>query len=221
MDIAAAAAITAADRIATRRHEHDPDLQLPDGPAGLVRHVCRHRRVPQTMLRADLRDALAVLDFLELDLAQLRLWVLRELREAAGLSYRDLARLLRMRHRSGAEALVRRLEAAVEGGRRDEHPGRETRRAERAAARAARAVAAEQAAQLRAVVATLRAHRHELDEDTAGDVDYLAEAHARGDAAAVLSWLREILPDLRDRPLCKELRTAVDRGAQLLERSRT
>src|SRR5215207_9347535 len=101
---ATAAAVAAARIAARRRLADDPDLaQLTDELTGVVDYLRKHQRVPAQVLRADVVDAIEILNHLHAELDRLRLATLQTgLR--AGMTYSDLAKPLGVHTRQGAEA---------------------------------------------------------------------------------------------------------------------
>lgn len=79
------------------------------------------------MIRDDVAAALVILDHLRHQIDVHRLACLRA-GQAAGMSYADLAPLLGVGTRQGAELAVRRLESAAAGGPKDEKAERDSRR---------------------------------------------------------------------------------------------
>ena len=171
--------LTDASRIPPDRHRGgradrgstaaDPDLaQLTDELTGVVDYLRKHQRVPAQVLRADVVDAIEILNHLHAELDRLRLATLRTgLR--AGMTYSDLAEPLGVRTRQGAEAALRRLENAVAGGSKDEKAGRQDRKRSRQQT----TWLVRHSAELRAIAVKLLDHRAEMPH-LSDDLDDLA-----------------------------------------------
>jgi len=113
-DIAAARA--AADRIYMRRAEsHDPDLERLQAVnlLGIVAYAHTCTSVPSWVLRQDAEDSWIILEYFRAAVDTNRFRILRMGREKAGMTWQDLATMIGIRSRQGAEALFLRLRRAV------------------------------------------------------------------------------------------------------------
>ncbi len=164
-------ACAAADRIATRRYEaDDQDLdRLDEGLLGVVAYVGRYKRVPEAVRRADVADALVIVEHLRavLDSAELNLM---ETGRGAGMTWQELASARGIRSRQGAETAYRRLRNAVRGsGTKDHQRERASRENERALSRWLWV----HTGTLRATVQRVNTIRGVLPADVVSDLDEL------------------------------------------------
>jgi hypothetical protein len=159
---------------------------LPDDPAGVVAWVCAHQKAPASVLAADILDALALVGAVRVTLDRQEHTLLRAARKA-GVTWQQIARVMRLRSRQAAEQRARRLDAWHAGEGRSE--------------RAARARRAGEAAEAK----WLLRHRDEIRAVASALVvefpDEAAElAEALGDPAAtvreIVGWMSVVLADL-------------------------
>lgn len=205
------------DQLAAGRDAaEDPDLALlRDDPLSVVRHVTSRRRVSVDLRRSEIEPVWAVLDWVELEVDRLRLAAL-EAAKAAGMSYPDLAPILRVTGRAGVEARRARLRAAVAGGRKDERPVRAAGRRRRADDRTRR----DHGAELLQLARDLLEHTPpDLLEEVA-IVDLRLELVEHRGAVApsdgLLAGLRRLVADLHGLDLSPRLREVVDGGRAAL-----
>lgn len=167
------AAHRAAAAITERRTAcDDPALsQLPDPAdlAGVAGHAYRHRRgIPADVMQKDVKDAWKILRYLEHQIDEHRLGVLKAA-DLAGMTYSDLAPIVGVTGRTGVEALKSRLSAAVSGAPKDQQAAREARRI----AREAQTRADRLTAVLQAAVRTLAAAHGQLPPEAQSHLDDL------------------------------------------------
>lgn len=188
-------AADAAARVARRRRQHsDDDLEFLGATEwDVASHVARRQQVDPAVLREEVPDAFALIDFLRRELDRMELGVWRAA-EKGGFSFRELAELRGLNSRQAAEQRRRRLEAFAAGDDKRE-PAARARRRGRARPRSEATAGSARDAQVRDLVEQLVASASLVPEDCTEDVD---------DLAAALRWWRsgdptpaEVLDDLR------------------------
>jgi len=204
----ARAAREAADNIATRRYEHK-DPKLGDLNADNLLQVVVHARtsieeIPLEVLREDVADSLVILDHYPylIDLNRCRVI---EMALDVGMTWQEIAPLLGVRTRQGAEVAYRRLRNAVKSygkGTKDHEAERGSRQAERAEAAWLR----RNTRALRSFAVRLDGFRQHLPAELHGDLDYVFQAipatgeTARPGFAADLKMLLDSLAGTSDLP---------------------
>jgi hypothetical protein len=164
----------AADRIAMRRYEaRDPDLsRLEDGLLSIAAYAGRYQRVPEHIRRADVTDALVILDHLRALLDSNELAII-EMGRAAGMTWQDLATARGLSSRQGAETAYRRLRNAVRGsGTKDHERERASRQNDRELSRWLR----RNTSTLCAAALRINTARDRLPADLVTDMDELIAA---------------------------------------------
>lgn len=198
--VSRAEALSAIEAIGERRAGHvdelghrreDPDLgRYSDDPVELLDFVCSSQRVPDAVLRADVCDALRVLEYVRKHVPalpdQLNHWeyTLLTTGKRVGLSGSVLARALGLPGRQAVRARILRHESAMKGLPRSERALLEARKAE---ARRREREAPERA--------WLRRHGLEMRDSAAELVEY-GDALREAGLAEELYYLQLALADL-------------------------
>jgi hypothetical protein len=211
-EITRSEADAAVQRIINRRTRlEDPDLeQASDVPLEAVEYVLKCQRVPNEVLRADILDALVVLEYARVhvpatprQLDRLEYGLLTAGRDAE-LNYSQLARALGLRTRQAAEHRLLRLASAARGQRRHENAERAARRTDD------REVDwfVRYGNDLRGGAAKLIAIREHVDDELAETLDELDETLTSIPAVGAPGFLKRmqtlsarlrlLLPDLAD-----------------------
>ncbi len=194
--------------------------ELPEHPLDVVRYIHSHRRVRAEVRRGEWLPGWQLLDHLEREITLARLGML-EAAAAAGLSYADVGRLLKVT-RQAVDAMRCRLESARDGGPKREGPARAARAHRRETTR--RKLSAAQV--LIALARTLFAAQDQMPADLAeacgADVEELeaelALLRPGGPPSDKLAAdVALICRELVGRPIDAPLRTAIVGGAQRLQ----
>lgn len=184
----------AANAIVARRTLLDAPNRdrLTDELLDIAEHVHRYRAgIPRAAAEKDIRDAWLILNYLDHQIDVHRLALLKAA-DLMGMTFGEVAPLVGQNDRRGAEALRRRLEAAVAG--RPKVMG--VARGDRREARAREALERRRAATSEACMRALLRIRHLLPDGPGEDLDDLAAdttARPAGMAASLRGIAKEIL----------------------------
>lgn len=174
----------------------DEDLEaMRDDPAGLIRYVLAHRRVPREVLAQDVADVLTLIRCQQAELTRAMHAALRLARSPeVGMTWGDIATHVGMGTPQGAMQLFERLDQERNGGQRSEV---DWRRARREARWIAQHVSAIEAAAGRVI---------DAGSASGIDVDALRDAleSQEWSATTVMVWLRIAVREMLDVGLVAE-----------------
>lgn len=206
---------------------HGRHMTVPEDRLKLVGHCTAYRPdgMDDQARRAEVAELWWLLGHLGAEVDRLRLELLRTARREDGMTFGDLAPILGIERsgRQGAEALFKRLEAAVAGGPKDEQVARDSGRAERETAAADRAMAGSKGTQLVVIAeGLLRLIPEELWDELGLDREHVREkvesSDATGPADGLLNMVRWIVTqtDAAGELVGTELSAVLEHGAQVL-----